>query len=62
MATIETVSASTGKAAQIAGVEVRTIKKLFDQGQIKGVRMPSGHRRIHIPSLIRFLSGEAGEK
>lgn len=58
---IEPISTTSGKAAKIGGMEVKTLNKLFDQGYIKGVRLPSGQRRIYLPSLMEYLQGNGDE-
>jgi two-component system, OmpR family, response regulator RpaA len=47
---------STGEAAKICRVAPRTIMKWFDQGRLRGYRIPgSQDRRIPRDNLIRFL-------
>jgi excisionase family DNA binding protein len=47
---------TTGQVAQICNVAPRTVTKWFDNGQLKGYRIPgSRDRRIPVPELIRFM-------
>ena len=47
----------TGKAAEICGVDKAIIIKWFDEGRLKGFRIPTGARvrRILQSSLIEFM-------
>lgn len=47
---------TTGDVAKICNVAPRTVSKWFDQGQLKGYRIPgSKDRRIPVNELIRFM-------
>lgn len=47
---------TTGEVAKICNVAPRTVSKWFDNGQLKGYRIPgSKDRRIPVPELIRFM-------
>ncbi|MHC4743036.1 MAG: helix-turn-helix domain-containing protein [Planctomycetota bacterium] len=47
---------TTGEVAKICNVAPRTVSKWFDNGQIKGYRIPgSKDRRIPVTELIRFM-------
>lgn len=47
---------TTGEVAKICNVAPRTVSKWFDNGQIKGYRIPgSKDRRIPVSELIRFM-------
>jgi len=47
---------TTGQAAKICHVAPRTISKWFDNGRLKGYRIPgSQDRRIPQKNLIKFL-------
>lgn len=47
---------TTGQAAKICGVAIRTVQKWLDSGKLKGFRVPaSNHRRITRDTLGRFL-------
>ncbi len=47
---------TTGDVAKICNVAPRTVSKWFDNGQLKGYRIPgSKDRRIPISELIRFM-------
>jgi len=47
---------TTGKAARICGVGLNTIKSWIKGGHIKGIQLPSGHWRIPLAELDRFLA------
>jgi excisionase family DNA binding protein len=47
---------TTGEVAKICNVASRTVSKWFDNGHLKGYRIPgSGDRRIPTTELIRFM-------
>lgn len=47
---------TTGDVARICNVAPRTVSKWFDNGQLKGYRIPgSKDRRIPVSELIRFM-------
>jgi excisionase family DNA binding protein len=47
---------TTGDVARICNVAPRTVSKWFDNGQLKGYRIPgSKDRRIPLTELIRFM-------
>ena len=47
---------TTGDVAKICHVAPRTVSKWFDNGQLKGYRIPgSKDRRIPVSELIRFM-------
>jgi len=47
---------TTGDVAKICNVAPRTVSKWFDNGQLKGYRIPgSKDRRIPVSELIRFM-------
>ncbi|MBA7662456.1 hypothetical protein ES703_70485 [subsurface metagenome] len=47
---------TTGDVARICNVAPRTVSKWFDNGQLKGYRIPSSRdRRIPVSELIRFM-------
>ena len=47
---------TTGQVAQICNVAPRTVTKWFDNGQLRGYRIPgSKDRRIPLAELIRFM-------
>lgn len=47
---------TTGQVAQICNVAPRTVTKWFDNGQLRGYRIPgSKDRRIPLSELIRFM-------
>ena len=47
---------TTGDVARICNVAPRTVSKWFDNGQLKGYRIPgSKDRRIPLSELIRFM-------
>ncbi len=47
---------TTGDVAKICNVAPRTVSKWFDNGQLKGYRIPgSKDRRIPLSELIRFM-------
>jgi len=47
---------TTGEIAKICNVAPRTVAKWFDQGNLKGYRIPgSRDRRVPIEQLVRFL-------
>src|SRR5512135_2525533 len=47
---------TTGDVAKICHVAPRTVSKWFDNGQLKGYRIPgSKDRRIPLSELIRFM-------
>ncbi|MHC4075108.1 MAG: helix-turn-helix domain-containing protein [Planctomycetota bacterium] len=47
---------TTGEVARICNVASRTVSKWFDNGHLKGYRIPgSGDRRIPTTELIRFM-------
>jgi excisionase family DNA binding protein len=47
---------TTGEVAKICNVAPRTVSKWFDNGQIKGYRIPgSKDRRIPVAELVRFM-------
>jgi excisionase family DNA binding protein len=47
---------TTGDVAKICNVAPRTVSKWFDNGQLKGYRIPgSRDRRIPLSELIRFM-------
>jgi excisionase family DNA binding protein len=47
---------TTGEVAKICNVAPRTVSKWFDNGQIKGYRIPgSKDRRIPVTELVRFM-------
>lgn len=47
---------TTGEVAKICNVAPRTVSKWFDNGQLKGYRIPgSKDRRIPVPELVRFM-------
>lgn len=41
-----------GSAARFLGVSPTTIVRMFDQGELDGHTLPSGHRRISRESLV----------
>jgi len=47
---------TTGKAARICGVGLNTIKSWIKGGHIRGIQLPSGHWRIPVTELDRFLA------
>ncbi|MCK4753072.1 MAG: helix-turn-helix domain-containing protein [Planctomycetes bacterium] len=47
---------TTGEVAKICNVAPRTVSKWFDNGQLKGYRIPgSKDRRIPVSELMRFM-------
>ena len=47
---------TTGEVAKICNVAPRTVSKWFDNGQLKGYRIPgSKDRRIPVGELLRFM-------
>ncbi len=47
---------TTGEVAKICNVAPRTVSKWFDNGQLKGYRIPgSKDRRIPVSELLRFM-------
>jgi len=47
---------TTGDVARICNVAPRTVSKWFDNGQLKGYRIPgSKDRRIPVSELVRFM-------
>jgi excisionase family DNA binding protein len=47
---------TTGEVARICNVAPRTVSKWFDNGQLKGYRIPgSKDRRIPVSELVRFM-------
>ena len=47
---------TTGEVAKICHVAPRTVSKWFDNGQLKGYRIPgSKDRRIPVSELVRFM-------
>lgn len=47
---------TTGEVAKICNVASRTVSKWFDNGQLRGYRIPgSRDRRIPVTALIRFM-------
>jgi excisionase family DNA binding protein len=49
-------SLTTSQAAKIAGVSQQTIIRCFDEGRLKGWRIPgSRFRRVPLQSLLRFM-------
>ncbi len=47
---------TTGDVAKICNVAPRTVSKWFDNGQLKGYRIPgSKDRRIPVSELLRFM-------
>lgn len=48
---------TTGDVAKLIGVATRTVTKFFDEGLLKGYRLPTGSRDRRMPreSLVAFL-------
>lgn len=47
---------TTGQVAKICNVAPKTVTKWFDNGQLKGYRIPgSRDRRIPLPELLDFM-------
>lgn len=47
---------TTGQVAKICNVAPKTVTKWFDEGRLKGYRIPgSKDRRIPVPELINFM-------
>ena len=47
---------TTGEVARICNVASRTVSKWFDQGRLRGYRIPgSKDRRIPRSELVRFM-------
>lgn len=47
---------TTGEVARICNVAPRTVSKWFDNGQLRGYRIPgSKDRRIPMPNLVKFM-------
>jgi excisionase family DNA binding protein len=47
---------SIADAARMCGVYNRTVVAWFDQGRLKGYKLPGGHRRICRKSLAEFMA------
>lgn len=48
---------TTGEVARLLGININTVIKWFDDGEIDGFRLPNGSgRRIPLASLLRFMS------
>jgi molybdopterin-binding protein len=50
-----------GQAAELLGVSVDTVRRWTDEGQLKVVRTPGGHRYVDGRDLARFLTEQAPE-
>lgn len=47
---------TTGEVAKICNVASRTVSRWFDEGLLKGWRLPlSGDRRVKLSELIQFM-------
>jgi len=51
---------TTTSAARIAGVGVSSIKRWADEGKLRTVRTPGGHRRLVHSDLLAFLKDPEG--
>jgi len=45
------------EASAILNVSVQTLRKWCNEGKIKCVRLPNGHRRIPVEEVRRILNG-----
>ena len=47
---------TTGQVARIFSVNINTVIKWFDEGKLKGFRLPSSNeRRIYRESIVEFM-------
>ncbi len=46
---------TTGDIAHLIGISSRTAAEMFDRGDIKGFKLPSGDRRVPRGNLITYL-------
>lgn len=49
----------TSQAADLLGVSVDTVRRWADEGRLKTIRTPGGHRQIEGKELARVLSEQA---
>lgn len=42
--------------SKILGVDVKTLERYIDRGQIEGFKLPSGHRRVFIDAIERAMA------
>lgn len=47
----EKAALTPAQAAHLLGVGVDAVTRYFDEGQLEGFRLPSGHRRIYAESV-----------
>ncbi|MCZ7582782.1 MAG: PilZ domain-containing protein [Deltaproteobacteria bacterium] len=47
---------TTGEVARLLGININTVIKWFDEGKIRGFRLPTSHdRRIPVANLVSFM-------
>lgn len=51
----EELEYSAGEAAKFLGVSIGTIRKWSDDGHLRSMRTPGGHRRYSHEDLMDFL-------
>lgn len=51
-----------GEVAQLLGVTPSTVSDYLDRGDLEGIFLPSGHRRIRRDSVDRLLAGVGPEQ
>lgn len=49
---------TTGSAASLLGVSLRTVQMLVNSGQLKAWKTPGGHRRIPQTSIVKLLEAK----
>ncbi len=49
------------KAAQLSGLSPKTLRRLLDQGYIRGGHSPGGHRLFYWPSVQNYIEREEQE-
>ena len=43
-------------AAKMLHVETRTLQRMAERGEVKAIRLPSGHRRYELSSIKAILA------
>lgn len=49
-----------GQVAELLGVSRSTVRRLVDDGTLKGFRLPSGHRRVRLADVESLMSAPTG--